>query len=539
MKRNFAAGIALIAAAGLFLSLLTGCSGKPANGEHKITICATTDIHGAYFDKDYKSGEQNSTSLAKVSSYLKGLRGEGAKPVLIDVGDALQGDEAAYYYNYVNTKDEHVFCSMAKYLKYDALVVGNHDIEAGPDVYNRVQKAFPKSYLAANAIINNGENRGKCYFSQYTVVKRDGLKIAIIGMTNGNIKSWVPKEKWENIDFFAVSNIAQMIVDGVRNEVKPDIVVLAVHSGKGFGFPGIENEAEYLASDLAGVDLILFGHDHKPMFDMIEGRKSGVMIMNAGKKAEFVAKAEIDVTVENHKIVKKSITGDAASMKDIAADEEFNSKFAKQYEEVKAFATRKIGTLAEDIDMGKAVEGPSEFINLIQTAQLKASGADISFAAPLSSNGTISKGDITYHDLTNIYRFENQLFVIKMTGKQIKDYLEASYQSWVNNLGAVYNYDSAEGIIYEVSKSAESGSRVNIISMADGSAFDPEKTYNVAITSYRASGGGSLLQNGAGINPSDVEIIKKLEDIRTIIGNYIEAAGTITPALPTNWKFID
>lgn len=535
---TIAAIIAACFAVGFGIGTISGRSGKPSNGEHKITVCATTDIHGAYFDSDY-DGEPTRSSLSKVSSYLRQIRKDGVKPVLIDCGDALQGDNAAYYFNYVNTKDDHIWFSMADYLGYDALVVGNHDIEAGHGVYDRMLKHFPKKLLAANAIANEGENRGKCYFKQYTVVKRDGLKIAIIGMTNGNIKSWLPEEKYSGMEFFAISNVAQMVVDGVRQTVKPDIVILAVHSGTGYGFPSIENEAEYLASDVAGIDLVICGHDHKATFMSVPGLEKDVMLMDAGSKAAFLAQAEINVKVEKRKVVSKEATARIIPMEDVNSDEVFNKTFAKQYEEVKAYSNRVIGTLAEDLDFSKALTGPSEYINLVQKVQLDVSGADVSFTAPLSTRGKIAKGDITFKGLTDLYRFENQLYVVKMTGKQIKDYLEFSYDHWVNNIGAPFNYDSADGIIYEVSKSAEKGSRVNIISMSDGKAFDPEKTYNVAMTSYRASGGGNLLYGGANIDPAKLEVIKRYEDIRTLIGNWIETVKTVTPELPDNWKFVE
>ena len=520
------------------IGAMTGCSGKPSDGEHKIIVCATTDIHGAYFDCDY-DGNQNATSLSKVSSYIRQLRKDGAKPVLIDCGDALQGDLAAYYYNYINTQDEHVFMSMADYIGYDALVVGNHDIETGHDVYDRMLKHFPKNYLAANAIDNDGENRGKCYFTQYSVVKRDGLKIAIIGMTNGNIKSWLPEEKYAGMEFFIISNVAQMVVDGVRNAVKPDIVILAVHSGAGHGFPGIENEAEYLAADVKGVDMVICGHDHKATLRTVPGLEKDVPLMDAGTKAQFLAQAEFTVNVKKRKVVGKKATTRIIPMEDVYSDEAFNKAFSKQYEEVKAYADRVIGTLDGDIEFSNALDGPSEYINLVQTVQLKASGADVSFAAPLTVKGKIAKGDIKFKNLSDLYRFENQLYVVKMTGKQIKDYLEYSYEMWISATNAPFNYDSADGIRYEVDRKAAKGSRINIMSMCDGSAFDPDKTYKVAMTSYRASGGGNLLNNGAGITQSDLEIVGKYDDIRSLIGDWISEQGTVTPSVATNWKWAD
>ena len=530
---------AVLVAAGYGIGRLIVKSGsKLKDGEHKVIICATTDVHGAYFDSTY-TGTKSRTSLANVAGYLKQMRDSGVKPVLIDVGDILQGDLAAYYYNYVNTKDEHVAISILKYLGYDALVVGNHDIEAGHSNYDRMLKAFPKKYLAANAAAIEGRRKGQCYFNKYVVVKRDGVKIGILGMTNANIKNWLAEDKWSGMEFFVISNLVEFAIEDMRKREKPDLVVLAVHSGTGNGFPDVENEAAFLASEIAGVDIVLCGHDHKAVAMMIDGVDSQVLLMNEGKGAVVLGQAEVTLTVKDHKVVRKSIKNRLIPMEDVDPDPEYCKKFSKQFREVKEYANRVIGTINGEMDFSKALEGPSEYINLVQTVQLDASGADVSFTAPLSNRGKIAKGDITFQNLVDIYKYENQLYVVKMTGRQIKDYLEFSYHNWINGIGPAFNYDSADGIVYEVSKRAPLGSRVNIISMRDGSPFDPEKTYTVAMTSYRASGGGDLLKRGAGINPKDLEIVRKHDDIRNILKDYIEKEKVIEPVVPDNWKFVD
>ena len=212
--------------------------------------------------------------------------------------------------------------------------------------------------------------------------------------------------------------------------------------------------------------------------------------------------------------------------------------FKDDFNAVKEFANRPIGHLSETIFLADALDGPSTYINLIQTVQLAASGADVSFAAPLSNSGVVPEGVIEFQDLVSIYRFENLLYVVELTGQQIKDYLEHSYDAWVNRSGPSYNWDSADGIRYEVSKSAPKGERVKILSMNDGTPFDPAKTYKVAMTSYRASGGGDLLRDGAGVDPAQVVIVDKFKDIRSLIGDYIAAKGEIKPEMATNWKFV-
>ena len=558
MKRNVLNIAAIVIALfgvgfgiGCLISLLSS-KGSLADGEYRVTVCSTTDVHGAYFDSAYVDNLAAKTSLANVSSYLKEIRGEGVQPVLIDVGDNLQGDNAAYYFNYVATDVPHVYPRIAAYLGYDAIVVGNHDIETGHDVYDRVARELTMPYLAANAAFDRDENGradmdenpdGKTvsdsYFVPYCVVDRGGVKVAIVGMTNGNIKSWLADDIWRGMDFQIISEMVQPVIDRMIEKEKPQLVVLAVHSGTGAEQPNRENEAQYLAATLRGVDIVLNGHDHRPVAREVENVNGGsVVLIDAGTKAVVVGQADFTLTVKNGKVVSKSVDYKLVPMEKYPVDPDYVAAFKEDFNAVKAFAQRPIGQLSENIFLADALDGPSTYINLVQTVQLASSGADISFAAPLTSSGVVPKGVIEFQDLVSIYKFENQLYVVEMTGKQIKDYLEDSYKNWVNKSGPSYNWDSADGIRYEVSRKAPDGERVKILSMNDGTPFDLDKTYKVAMTSYRASGGGDLVREGAGIDPASLVVVRKMKDIRSLIGDYISAQKEIVPTVATNWKFV-
>ena len=558
MKRNVLNIAAIVIALfgvgfgiGCLISLLSS-KGSLADGEYRVTVCSTTDVHGAYFDSAYVDNLAAKTSLANVSSYLKEIRGEGVQPVLIDVGDNLQGDNAAYYFNYVATDVPHVYPRIAAYLGYDAIVVGNHDIETGHDVYDRVASELTMPYLAANAAFDRDENGradmdenpdGKTvsdsYFVPYCVVDRGGVKVAIVGMTNGNIKSWLADDIWRGMDFQVISEMVQPVIDRMIEKEKPQLVVLAVHSGTGAEQPNRENEAQYLAATLRGVDIVLNGHDHRPLARDVENVNGGsVVLIDAGTKAVVVGQADFTLTVKNGKVVSKSVDYKLVPMEKYPVDPDYVAAFKEDFNAVKAFAQRPIGQLSENIFLADALDGPSTYINLVQAVQLASSGADISFAAPLTSSGVVPKGVIEFQDLVSIYKFENQLYVVEMTGKQIKDYLEYSYKNWVNKSGPSYNWDSADGIRYEVSRKAPDGERVKILSMNDGTPFDFDKTYKVAMTSYRASGGGDLVREGAGIDPASLVVVRKMKDIRSLIGDYIAAQKEIVPTVATNWKFV-
>ena len=534
---------------GCLISLISS-KGTLADGEYRVTVCATTDVHGAYFDSSYVDNVANRTSMANVSTYLRELRASGVNPVLLDVGDNLQGDNAAYYFNYVATDVPHILPRIMSYLAYDAVIVGNHDVETGHDVYDRVRRELTVPYLAANAANDRNEdgvadmdedpkNKLVCdsYFLPYCIIDR-GVKVAVVGMTNANIKSWLSSTYWHGMDFQLIHDIAQPLIDKIVAKERPQLLVLAVHSGTGTDLPDRENEALYLASTLEHVDLVLSGHDHRPLAKEVDNPAGSVVLLDEGMKAQFVGQADFTLRVKNGKIIEKVVDYKLVPMDQYPADSAYVAAFKDDFNAVKAFSSRPIGKLSDNIFLADALDGPSSYINLVQTVQLGASGADISFAAPLSSSGVVPKGVIEFQDLVSIYRYENTLYVVGMTGRQVKDYLEYSYDNWVNRTGATYNWDSADGIIYEVSKSAPKGERVRILSMCDGTPFDLDKSYKVAMTSYRASGGGDLLTQGAGVNPDSLVVYEKMKDIRSMMGDYIAGQEEIVPTPSTNWKFV-
>jgi 2',3'-cyclic-nucleotide 2'-phosphodiesterase/3'-nucleotidase len=246
--------------------------------------------------------------------------------------------------------------------------------------------------------------------------------------------------------------------------------------------------------------------------------------------------------------------------------------FHKDYEAVKAFTMKEVGELSRDMVFSDAFLGMSDYTNLLHTVCLGCSPAQISIAAPLTQNATVKAGKLIYNDMFTLYRYENQLFVVKMTGQEVKDFLEFSYDLWINTYEkpgdhilnirprsdartgtdrwsfaeASYNFDSAAGINYTVDVTKPYGSRVAISSMADGSAFSLDASYNVAMTSYRASGGGGAMVRGAGVNTEKIDerVVAKYPEIRDLIYQYIEKQGVVDPAVIGNkavlgeWKFI-
>lgn len=263
-------------------------------------------------------------------------------------------------------------------------------------------------------------------------------------------------------------------------------------------------------------------------------------------------------------VISKQITGMLTDMNKQEVSEVFMTHFASQYADVNAFVSRKIGTFSESITTRPAYFGSSAFVDFIHTLQLGISGADISFTAPLSFDARIDKGDVTISDMFNLYKYENLLYTMSLSGAEIKGFLEESYAIWTNQMQSAddhllllkeregkpgqltfanysFNFDSAAGIIYTVDVTKPKGRKITIISKADGTPFERNKMYTVAVNSYRGNGGGELLTKGAGIPKDKLKdrIINATDkDLRFYLIKYIEEKKQLTPQNLQQWKFI-
>ena len=533
----------------LIAAVLAAAACSP--GERTLHIVTTGDVHGSWFDQPYVDGGGTKTSLMSVAAWVDSLRSAvGPKNVLLlDAGDCLQGDNAAYYYNYVDTLGEHLFPQIVSYMGYDAVAVGNHDIETGHPVYDKVDAqlaAHGIPFLAANAVRTSD---GEPYFAPYKVFRRGGMKVAVIGFTNPNMKAWLSEPIWRGIEFKSLIPCAQEWVDRVRAKEKPDVVVVLTHSGTGEGDgASLESQGLDLLESLQGVDVLVCSHDHRPFVK----EKDGTWLINGGARAGNVGHAVVTKGKQNGKTVRGETVRMDKSRVDGAMEERFLSAFGK----VRDFTRQPVGQLAMELRTRDAYAGMCDYLNLLHTVQLDVPEAQLSFAAPLTFNGTVKSGEVIYNDMFTIYPFENQLFVVKMKGSEIVNFLEYSYDHWIRTPGAhilqiadspdartgsprwsfvnrSYNFDSAGGLVYTVDVTRPAGSRVKVKSLADGSAFDPDGWYNVAMTSYRANGGGNSLIEGAGIpkDETDGRIVARYPEIREMVYQFIKKHGTVDPAL--------
>jgi 2',3'-cyclic-nucleotide 2'-phosphodiesterase / 3'-nucleotidase len=542
----------------------------------KIKIVVTSDIHATVFPYDFTNNQPLGYGLANLQSLLDVVRVEHQnRIILLDNGDLIQGQPTGYWANYIDKNKVNLFARVMNHMKYDAATVGNHDIEAGPEVYNKVKEQMKFPWLAANVI---DKKTSQPYFQPYVILNRSGVKIAVLGLLTTAVPDFIPESLYEGLEFQDMVESAEFWIKHIKEKEKPDAIIGLFHSGFGLFDPEkpekrpYNQASAYIAHFVPGFDVIFTGHDHLEVNkNVININGDSVLVIGSGAYGKNIAVAHLDFKRESKRnITLESTRGEIFKIAGLPPSPAFMMKFEKDINEVFEYTVKKVGSIPNEISNKESLFGNSASVDFMHEIQVHYSEADISFAAPLNPEFRVSPGNVYVRDLFSWYPFENYLVTLELTGEEILNYLEYNYGLWYNCINSeddflfnyyldnegnlmtnktgmqhlktrIYNYDSAHGINYVVDVSKPQGERVSIVSMSNGEAFDLSNKYKVALNSYRGSGGGLHLFKGANIEKDELKarVISISEKrMRNLMIDYIESKGNINPEKADNWKII-
>ena len=424
------------------------------------------------------------------------------------------------------TNEQNIAAKVVNYMKYDAQTIGNHDVETGHSVYDKWVNEVNCPVLGANVI---DKNTNLPYLKPYTMFMRDGVKIAVIGLLTPTIPCWLNEKQYAGLTFENMVVSAKKWVKHVKDVEHADLTIGLFHSGKEGGLVLDNNEEDAsarVAREVPGFDIIFYGHDHTVHNEWITNiNGSKVLTLDPSNNALNVAVANVKMTYENGHLKHKDIN----------------------IERIKKYVSRRIGRFENSISTRNCFFGNAAFTDFIHSLQLQITGADISINAPLALDNNINAGDITVADMFSLYRYENQLYVLNMTGREIKGHLEESYDRWVNTMKGpedhllllneqskgdqqrlgfknyTFNFDSAAGIDYLVDVTKPNGQKVKILKMSNGEAFDENKIKGAGIPKDKLN---------------DRIIYQSPLDLRHYLMQEIERQGSMSPKAGNNWKFV-
>lgn len=528
----------------------------------RLRILHTSDVHG------YVRGP-----LCRLAKYVEQCRSEMPDGVVLtDGGDVLQGTPTTYFYNIVRTDAEHLVAATMNRVGYDVATIGNHDIEQGHGVYDRwvSQCRFP--VLGANVV---REDTGEPYFAPYTVLHRRGLRIAVLGLLTPAIPYWVPRKQWSGLRFEDMVEAARKWIPLIRQREEPDMIIGLFHSGieEQAGVRTeeyCENEVRQVVREVGGLDLVLYGHDHRRHIERLsDAYGNEILCIGPSSTGAWLCEVEVEVQRREGRVVSLQTRGQllpVGQLLDLEEAEEAESEwFPEAFEAVETYKQTVVGMLDSEVREREAFFGPSAFINLLHDLQFAlCPEAQISFAAPLSFDAVIAAGPIRVADMYGLYKYENLLYTLRLSGREVLGFLEMSYDLWVNTMHSpddhlllldyvfdngrrlglknlAYNFEAAAGICYTVDASKPDGQKVTILTMEDGTPFDLDAEYLVVTNSYRGNGGGELLTRGAGIRLEELRrrlVASSEQDMRSLFIEHIRKQGHINPNRRDNWRFL-
>lgn len=513
-----------------------------------VIILHTTDLHGSVYPYDYFRDMPADNGLAKVYTVVKKYRQQYKNVLLLDSGDLIQGNPMIYYFNKIENQMPNPMTMTMNYMRYEAFAVGNHDIEQGYAVYDKARRESDFPWLSANGLYPDGAP----FFKPYTIIEKNGIKIGIIGLTTPAIPMWLDSSLYPGITWQDMIESAQHWARILRPQV--DILLGIFHAGMNeeyssaatdaLGLPN-ENATKMVAEQVPGFDAIFCGHSHQryPYGKDDPPKINGALMLMSGSHGRYLGVAQF---VMSGKKIKQSLSTIMA-MDTVSAAQEILDLNREYHDKTLAYIRQTVGTVSDTISAVYSRARDNKLVELINLAQMDITGADISFAASFDDRLILPPGPIKTKDIYMMYKYENFLYTIRMTGQQIKDYLEysANYYIYDDAAGGYrynpemqgYNYDMAEGVSYEIHIKNQPGNRIQNLKLASsGKALGDKELYTVALNSYRASGGGGHLA-AAGIKQADI-VWKSSEEMRNILSEYIKARGNISGKVDGNWKIV-
>jgi 2',3'-cyclic-nucleotide 2'-phosphodiesterase/3'-nucleotidase len=514
-------------------------------GPVDLVVAATTDIHGVVRGWDYYTNAPDTArGLTRVATIIDSLRRVSpVYPVVVDAGDDIQGNPLAFVAARVDTTIRHPVIAAMNAIQYDAAAVGNHEFNYGLGTLDRAVREAEFPFLAANAYTPDGKRR----FRAWAVSTRRGIKIAIVGATTPGAMVW----DRENL---AGRVVIRDIVPEVRATVEEAraagaaVVIVALHSGlnepssydtAGTGVPS-ENVAARVAREVPGIDLIVYGHSHKEMADTVIG---GTLLMQPKNWATSVAIAHLTMDRRDGRwrvIAKRSSIVQAAHHREdalIFAVAQEGHRAAMQY------ANATIGTTPASwrADSARVVDTP--LMDFILEVERKATGAQLASTAAFSLDASLDAGPITVARIAALYPYDNTLRAVKISGAQLRAYLEQSARYFRTSAGGRididpsvpgFNYDMVSGVDYTIDLSKPAGERIVTLDY-NGKPVTPTDSFTLALNNYRQSGGGGFaMLRGAPV------VYDRQQEIRQLLIDEVRTKGTLRPGdyFHPNWRIV-
>jgi 2',3'-cyclic-nucleotide 2'-phosphodiesterase (5'-nucleotidase family) len=517
----------------------------PTPDRVELLVAATTDVHGRLRGWDYYDGKPDTVGgLARAATVVDSLRAMAPdRLVLVDAGDLLQGNPLTYVAARVAPQPVHPVIAAMNAMGYDAVAIGNHEFNYGLTTLAVATARARFPFLAANAYTPGGTRA----FPATRVIDRAGVRIGIVGATTPGANLWDRDNLRGRVEVRDIVPDVRAAVDEVRR-TGTDVVIVVMHSGlnEPSSYDTVttgvasENVAARVAREVPGIDLIVYGHSHRQMADTTIGT---TMLVQPKNWAQSVALARLTLERSGGKLRVTAKRGELIPVVGRLESREVLDAIAAGHEAAVAYVSTTVGTTSAVWRSDSARVRDTPIVDLVLEVQRRTTGADLASTAAFSTDVTLGPGPITVARLAQLYPYENTLKSIRISGRQLREYLEYSARYFGTHGSADppvdpaipgYNFDIVSGVDYTIDVSRPVGSRITALT-AKGKRVTDTDSFTLALNNYRqAGGGGYAMLQGAPV------VYEGQMDIRDLLIDEVKRLGTIEPAdvHRENWSLV-
>ncbi|HEX7336196.1 MAG TPA: 5'-nucleotidase C-terminal domain-containing protein, partial [Gemmatimonadales bacterium] len=516
------------------LSLLAAVSllAAPVQDSAHIVLVATTDIHGHAVDWNYVERRPFAGGLARVATVVDSLKVRyPGQVVLVDAGDLIQGDPFATYFARVAPRDPHPVIEAMNLTGYDVVTPGNHDFDWGlPFLRDAVSgAAFP--YVSGNIYTLAGDT---LFYPPYAVLQRQGVRIGVAGFTTPGAMVWNRDQLKGKLRVERIPQVAGRVMESLRRA--SDLAIVVIHSGMdeqaSFDTTGIgaENAAAALAGLPVRPDLVVVGHSHREMRELVI---NGVHFVQPKPFGASVSVTHVDLVRRKRQWRAVRIRSELVSTAPVAPSGRVTQRLAAAHAAVAQWVDTPIGEAAVPMPAHASRTGPTPLLDWVNAVQRRRTGADLSGASAFNLRSGFDSGAIRIGQVVGLYPFDNTLRAVRISGEALKQYLENSARYFqtdavgrvsLNDSVPGYDFDVLAGARYDIDLRRPVGDRIQNLTVK-GRPVRPDDSFTLALNSHRLTGtGGYTMLRGLPV------VYDKGENIRELLLDEIRTRKTIDPA---------